>query len=968
MNLTEPPFVPPGLLRLDAVTDDERRVVVRVRSAAALGLPLCPWTFDDHGLSEWGIELGDGSSFPDPFFGPVHAVSSDTAVTTLTTTDDRGFTSTSGPGRVDPEIGLLPARPVVGGSPLVRAHGSDAVVGWVPGFGPGPGSRTWAVSADPAVLPDGSWRVTGPAAARDDQALADLLSSTGDFVHPHDYLDSLAPGAIPGEAPPTPTTVEELLARGRALLEPGRAALAALLDSGTPPEPIGVSLGGSADPNGTVALDLMAWVGAVSGDPAAASLLGTYAVLPDSAGLLLHTLTASTSFVVPAPFPDAPPALQLAWALAENGGEQAALGRHLADQHPGLVALAEALPDTHRVVHLQVPAIVARMPLPPRPPQLVTVAGGVAVSGHQGGPITLRRFDRAGEHRVRFLLLPASGEVVEPPDVLPPGSVLHEAHTQDLWGQWSGPGSSPPAERPVPATAPPTVVLEVEPADPTSLPGSAPASPGRLVVRAFTSSPPTFGAAISSMTVALGGTSALHATLHVDPDFAATHPAGAGRWWVARSAVLPVEPGGSIHVSALVTAHAGAATLTGELHRLRVVDPRPVAVEVSSPVLLFAGAAGPDPNDGRAEVDLLVPRPAVPDATRFRLYAADEAALTGSSGSGPRHTRVAALLAAARSADRSQFVRLPDDAIRPLPTGDLRVRAPLPGRSIALRVLRLAAVSAGGIEAPPARCGAFVVAAPLDDAPGRPTVAVRRTTTRTLRATVTLTHPRPAGETAPAPFALRGTPSVTPVPAEVWWGPDGAGAGPGQGLRAGVTSLAVDTTSDETPWRWSGELDLTLPPGAPPWLPLRLWARVAWPAEPSWVVGTTPAPGTVHQRWGDVDARPSRWSDWSAGVSATPAEEQIDATLVASGPMTTQLLLPTLAPGSPPWQVVASSPLWRPVRLTTAGGVTDLDLPPLLEADAEWSITVSSPDGSLGRVVGSVWVPGAPVVIIHTDE
>ncbi len=744
--------------------------------------------------------------------------------------------------------------------------------------------------------------------------------------------------------------------RGRALLEPGRAALAGLVGGANPPESIGVGLGGQGDATGTVAMDLMAWAGAVSADPAAGSLLGTFAVLPDSSGLLLHTLTASASFVVPSPFAGGPPALQVAWAIADVAAEQAALGRHLADHHPGLLDRIAALPDTHRVVHLMVPAIVARMPLPPRPPLLSEVPGGLAVSGHQGGPIALRRFDRTGEHHDRYLLVPASGEILEPPDRVPPGTVIYEVSAQDPWGQWGGPGSTPPSDKPVPPTAPPTVVLELERTEPSALPEHGPASPGRLVVRAFATTPPTFGVEISSMGAALTGTSALSLALAPDPAFA-TQPGTEGRWWVARAPILPTRPGESARVRVVVTAQAGSTRLPAEPRQQRVVDARPVAVELTSPVLLFAGAAGPDPTDGRAEADLIVPRPAVPSGTTFRLYSADEAAILGTPGAGPRHARVSALLAAARTADASRFVRLPDDAVRRSPAGELRVRATLPGRSVALRVLRLAAVSAAGIEAPGSRCGAFVVAVPLDDAPGRPTLTLRRAGPRALHVSVTLTHPRPNGEALPSPFDLRGTPPDASVQAEVWWGPDGAESGPDRALRAGVTGLAPGLSTDGTPWHWRGELDLSVPDDAPSWLPIRLWARVAWPSEPAWISGTTPVPGPVRRRWGDVDAQPSRWSDWSHGLSTTVTEAAIDAYLDAGPLSETQLVLPLLAPGAPAWQIVATHPRWGSVRRTSAGGRTDLDLPKVLGAGSDWSITVNSPDGSLGRVVGTAWVP-----------
>ena len=911
--MVEPVLPPGGILRLDAAcrdTEEERFLLVRVRSAGALGPPVTPYT-----ILDWGhAKTLDVPSYTNRGALVGGAIRSSAPITGI----DRS-------GR---HVSRSEEPFAIAGSPLIGADWhANPDLGFALGAGPFEESQVWA-QLTPTIHTSGPWQ----AHREGSPDLDEVRRMLREFGHPLWDPDSLLDRAESAVA-------DWDVVVGPALHDPTHVCLA------------DAPLRRQADDDGgTFEMDLGTWWSLLGGaDPAVAALQGSYARLPlmepahETVGRLVAVLGA---FFVPVAPSAAAHALAVQWG-SDTPSSYGPAGDLMHRMWPDLQSTADALADTQQLVFLWAPAIVAPLPDVPRRPTLTTLRDDaltddtwlsrLVVRGHEGAPLAIRA-ECDGQVEEDVVLTPLSGELSYRWRV---ADAAYDVRAQDPFGQWGDPGFADAEPPPPRAPGPAAVTLEFEPVDPE--PGhDGPASPGWVQIAAHTGSPGSGTARIVRLTAFLEQCATGSVLLEPDDD---------GAWWRATVPVRATRPGERAVVTATLRADFNGGTATSPRKTVVATDGRVVVVRASSPALLHAGARRPD---GSCEVDLALGSP--PSGVTFRVYAADEAALTGEpSPRRPRYDRVAGLAAAAR--DRTRFVALPDSTSkrerRPDGTEALRVRLPLPGRSSALRVLQLVAVSPAGVETPAPACGVVVVGAPLDDAPGVPAVAAASTEARVIEATVVVTHPR-SGAAVPLPLARRGLDTSAPLPVQVLWG---SVRGPAGTLVATEVDAAADHPDAAVGvWRWTAHARLTVPPGVPAYPVLAISARAAWPTEPAWRPGTALQPGTVRGWWRDPAPQPGEWSPASVPVTVRGAESPPVITCSMYDQFGTrlfQVVLPRNDSASSFWRLTVAYPDGTQWSGPASGGGVHTNVPvrPLgAGEDPRVWLSITCPDGSAGPV------------------
>jgi len=820
---------------------------------------------------------------------------------------------------------------VIGGAPIVGAEGND-LYGWTADGQLTGEQQVWTLDAP--LIPRLDWQVEPPGGDPDFSLLDDFLSGPS--------FQSPLPEWQTGDPPSV--RARELMRR-----EQWDVRIQDLVRRPDPASLGGFQAGGSSgETPGEASLDLGACLAVAGTDPASGAWLGHFRVVrrDDGASVLLRSVLLLAAYAVPRDLTETDPAFLVAHQYAldhpQTQSEGSALLRRLYPEYDDCLAL---LQDTHEVVVVATGAVVAGLPDPPEPPRVApwvpgpadsTLATGIQISGHQGSPVAVQR-EYHGRAERDYLVLPQTGVVVDEGWSGPPGQIPYTVHVQDPWGQWSEAGTCQVDKRP-PKLAAPRVTLEFRPD--RDVPGAAPASPGHVHVRALVTDPPLGGAPVTGVTAYLDGAQA--------ESMAMTRTDG--QVWTVLATVRATVPGEKLDVVATrVVAHTASGDLPPGSATVRAADNRPVVFPMSSRVLILSE---PRRHDGSAETDLLVAAPSSPpDGTSYRVYAADESAVLGHPVQPQRSRcrRVQELLQSPQLRERRHYVRLADGAATVVP-GGVRIRVPLPGRSNALRALLLAPVTAGGVETPPEQCGVVVVGVPLDDRPPPPTVTVERAPwSREVTVRVVVNVPRSvvmdlerrelSGESA----TLR---------AELLWAPDEYGS-VARAVRAGeVLDLVPDGTISSTVYRWSGERTLAVPDGVPQYTALRLWARVAWPAEPTHVPGTTPELGNV--RPFRAPTRPlTEWSDPSPGVRVLPTEPAPIVSCTAAA-HEIRMSWPRIAAADPPWQVVVSSSTGDLLTRTGREATLIVPLPdpstPWTAPRKDWRVVVTCPDGTAGPV------------------
>jgi hypothetical protein len=531
----------------------------------------------------------------------------------------------------------------------------------------------------------------------------------------------------------------------------------------------------------------------------------------------------------------------------------------------------------------------------------------------------------------------------------PPGPASWQVATADMWGQWSAfgaGGSDPPDLPPVPT---PTVVFECLTAAPA--PGSAPASPGDVVVRVTVPPPPSPAPPITWVEAIF--------TAGVPPGYGGLDDQGGGVW-TGQMPVSPTTPGGWAYLSCRVTA-ADANNRRSSIDATTVMyDPRPFVAPLTSGVLLFSGERRPD---GLAELDVRAPLPpAIPPGVTWRCYATDEQILDPPPARDePRWSRANRLRASIdASPTRAHMAPLTNARIESS-GGELHVRAQLPGRLESVQVVQLVATSSTGLEAPSSSSGSFAVAVPLSDTPPTPTLTGEIDEGGTdVSLTAILTYPgtRPDGDAPPWPIARRSGTAATSVRARIRR--SASGRDPSTWPVIAVVDLAPDNLRDSgAGWRWTAVVSDALPAPTPAWSPLSYVCEVAWPAEPAWNPAATPVFGAVHATWSSAAAQPSVWSAASTAVTVR-APRPIVAVLPTyvdnlDGTATITVAVPTAHPRAPRWTLTAmADPATGlpPVTVAGFGPTLGLDVDATVAA-ARWLLAVVTPAGTTLPIVAA---------------
>jgi hypothetical protein len=281
------------------------------------------------------------------------------------------------------------------------------------------------------------------------------------------------------------------------------------------------------------------------------------------------------------------------------------------------------------------------------------------------------------------------------------------------------------------------------------------------------------------------------------------------------SVPVPVtSPGGG----ATVTVEASLTNPTGTgppgTAELTVNDPRPPPPLTAARALTWTSRGG-----GAGGAELALSWPHQNAAAAYRVYVADEQAISGgAAGGGSRAKRATDLFDVAAQAGRDRYRLVTDPALVPpagTQVGDLvQCAVPLPGGMTDVQFVRVVPVTGSWVEAPFHDSGPVPVAVPLPDVPPAPSLRVTANTDGTTTVEIHARGVDPALLTRLEPSA------------------------PQYRLRRATRAVGSDYAHEERsgdlqPGAAAGEWHATMEiPAATPFVETSWYAEVRYPPEP----------------------------------------------------------------------------------------------------------------------------------------
>jgi hypothetical protein len=375
---------------------------------------------------------------------------------------------------------------------------------------------------------------------------------------------------------------------------------------------------------------------------------------------------------------------------------------------------------------------------------------------------------------------------------VPSGSAEWTVWYSDEFGRW-GKSSSVPGDEPGrPLPPAPDVELAFVPGPVAA--GNGPASAGSI--RIAVNVPDRFEPGMLPL-------EALDLTVDGTPDEKV--PVSA----VFSVPVPPTSPGGgtTVKVEATLTNETGTGPKADA--EIKVNDPRP-------PPPLTAAAALTWTAHGDGAAELAIRWPPQPGAHAYRVYIADEQAISGAAvADASRAKRATDLFDLAAQAPRDAYRLVTDPAFIPAGGGPfVDYNLPLPSGLTNIQFVKVIPVTADWVEAPFYESGSVPVAVPLPDVPPAPSLRVTANADGTTTVEI---HARGIDpgllarlEPSPPQYRLRRATSAV--------GPDYA-----HEERSG------DLQTGAAPGEW--HVTVTIP-GATPFVEASWYAEVRYPAEP----------------------------------------------------------------------------------------------------------------------------------------
>ena len=643
-----------------------------------------------------------------------------------------------------------------------------------------------------------------------------------------------------------------------------------------------------ANLNGKVDAPELAAIWAVAADPGIARYLGLMGRIPQRLQNPAFPTVWSVGCLL-AVTPEDRESWRLAGMDGPESGIQTAMAGYLRGRYPDLRGLEQKASDMGLATRAFMTVVAAAVPFDaPDVPglglrssrwnssgsereewtQQLSIAGDpptgplAAVRTAPDGTRLHRQID--GTDPPRWAVLVAGRDQSGAPSVndlhVPAGSAEWTVWYSDEFGRWGQPSSIPGDEPGRPMPPAPEVELAFVPGPVAG--GNAPASAGSITIAVNV--PDRFEPGMLPLK---------SLDLTVDGEIDEKLPASD----VYSVAVAPTSPGGGTRVAVVATLTNDTGTGPPAKAEIEVNDPRRPPPLTAARALTWTTRG-----DGAGGAELALSWPAQTAATAYRVYIADEQAISaGAVEAGSRAKRATDLFDLAAQAPRDAY-RLATDPAFVAPPGAPMVdfTLPLPDGLTNVQFVRVVPVTGDWVEAPFDESGPVPVAMPLPDVPPSPSVRVTANAdgTTTMEILARGIDPGLLARLDPSPPQYRLRRATGTVGAEY-----------AHEERSG------DLEPGATPGEWHATATI---PGATPFVETSWYAEVRYPSEPG-VDGhpdlvltndrirpTWSDPGTpMEMRWGPASLPvPSLYDPGPPAVPAATRQVQGGTTSVVVDP------------------------------------------------------------------------------------